>query len=131
MHHLWSFSLAILHLQHFTFTILNPVIIKMCSHPVQLCKEKQTDLQVTWRVVEQNDLQHQLLSSDNVGRQIQGQEERLERCELWEGHMETLYCLIRCKQHQQDNAHKVNERSIRGKLNNTETTINGDQKIRK
>lgn len=43
-----------------------------------------TDLQVFLEVVEQNHLQHQLLSSDDVGRKVQGQEEVLEHCELQE-----------------------------------------------
>lgn len=60
------------------------------SHPAQLREEKQTDLQVLWEVVEQNDFQQQLLSSDDVGRKIQGQEEVLEHCELREECMETL-----------------------------------------
>lgn len=44
----------------------------------------QTDLQLLLEVVEQNHLQNQLLSSDDVGREVQGQEEVLEHCELQE-----------------------------------------------
>lgn len=62
----------------------------IASHAAQLCEKLQADLQVVWEVVEQNDLQQQLLSSDDVGRQIQGQEEILEHCELQERHMETV-----------------------------------------
>lgn len=46
----------------------------------------QTDLQVMQQVVEQNDLQQQFFSSDDVRRKIQGQEEILERCELQGNH---------------------------------------------
>lgn len=42
-----------------------------------------------WKVVEQNHLQQQLLSSDNGGRKIQGQEEVLEDCELQKKQEET------------------------------------------
>lgn len=49
------------------------------------------DLQVLWEVVEENDLQQQLLSSDNAGRKIQGQEEILKDCELQEEHMSHVY----------------------------------------
>ena len=51
--------------------------------------KKPTDLQVLREVVEQNDLQQKLLSSDDVRRHVQGQEEILEHCELQEGHMGT------------------------------------------
>lgn len=37
-------------------------------------------------VVEQNDLQHQVLSSDDERRQIQGQKKVLEHCELGKSH---------------------------------------------
>lgn len=59
--------------------------------PAQLCDGRQegAHVQVLGEVVEQSDLQQKLLSSDDVGRKIQGQEEILEDCELQEGHMET------------------------------------------
>lgn len=63
--------------------------------PPKLCAEEQTDLKVHWEVVEQDDLQQQLLSSDDVGRQIQGQEEILEHRELQEDHIHPVYCFIR------------------------------------
>lgn len=59
-----------------------------------------TDLQVLREVVEQNDLQQQLLSSDNVGWKIQRQEEIPEHGELQKDHMETVELPIRCKQSQ-------------------------------
>lgn len=49
--------------------------------------KNQTDLQVLWEVVEENDLQQQLLSSDHVGRKVQGQEEILGHRELRGDHM--------------------------------------------
>lgn len=49
------------------------------------------DLQVLWEVVEENDLQQQLLSSDNAGRKVQGQEEILEDCELQEEHVTFIH----------------------------------------
>lgn len=67
-------------------------------HSTQLCEGDQTDLQVLWEVVEENDLQQQFLPSDNAGRKIQGQEEILEHRELQEDHMETVHCFIGCKQ---------------------------------
>lgn len=63
--------------------------------PPKLCAEEQTDLQVYREVVEQDDLQHQLLSPDDVGRQIQGLEEILEHRELQDDHIHPLYYFIR------------------------------------
>lgn len=41
-----------------------------------------TDLHAVWEVVEEKDLQQQLLSADNAGGEVQGQEEVPEDGEL-------------------------------------------------
>lgn len=50
--------------------------------PEVLLWRKKTDLQVLLEVVEQNHLQHQLLSPGNAGRKVEGQEEVLKHREL-------------------------------------------------
>lgn len=82
-------------INHDAFNILH-TSVKPSFHSnwVHLCEEGHTDLQVLWQVVEQNDLQQQLLSSDNVGRKIQGKEEILEHRELREDFMETSLCTV-------------------------------------
>lgn len=49
----------------------------------------RTDLDVVWKVVEEDDLQQQLLAADNQGGKIQGQEEILEDRELQKKQVET------------------------------------------
>lgn len=55
-------------------------------HPIS--EVKQTDLLVLLEVVEQNHFQHQLLSSNDEGWEVQRQEEVLEDCELQDDHKE-------------------------------------------
>lgn len=82
------------------FNTLFPVCAARRNVVTARIKVNSTDLQVLWEVVEQNDLQQQLLSSDNVGWKIQRQEEILEHGELQKDHMETAELPIRCKQSQ-------------------------------
>lgn len=50
--------------------------------------ELWTDLHLVWKVVEDNHLQQQLLSADNTGGEVQGQEEVLQDRELQKNQVE-------------------------------------------
>jgi len=74
-----------------TYTLVQDSTSISKQHLRQPSKKKHTDLQVLLQVVEQNHLKHQLLSSDDVGWNIQGQEEVLEHYELQNIHMKNCH----------------------------------------